>query len=33
MIRFQEALENAIQLVKQHYADLGGQPVLVRDLG
>jgi hypothetical protein len=31
-IRFQEALEKAIQLVKQHYADLGGQPVLVRDL-
>ncbi|RKZ91930.1 MAG: hypothetical protein DRR19_05770 [Candidatus Parabeggiatoa sp. nov. 1] len=32
MIRFQEALENAIQLVKQHYTDLGGPPVLVRDL-
>ena len=32
IIRFQEALENAIQLVEQHYADLGGQPVLVRDL-
>ncbi len=31
IIRFQEALENAIELVKQHYADLGGQPVLVRD--
>jgi len=32
IIRFQEALEKAIQLAKQHYADLGGQPVLVRDL-
>ncbi len=32
MIRFQDALENAIQLAKQHYADLGEQPVLVRDL-
>ncbi|MEN8215760.1 MAG: hypothetical protein ABFS56_05170 [Pseudomonadota bacterium] len=33
MIRFQEALENAIQLVKQHYDDLGGgQIVIVRDL-
>jgi hypothetical protein len=32
MIRFQEALENAIELLKRHYADLGGSPVLVRDL-
>jgi len=33
MIRFQEALENAIQLVKEHYDDLGGgQIVIVRDL-
>jgi len=33
IIRFQKALENAIELVKQHYADLGGLPVLlVRDL-
>jgi hypothetical protein len=33
MIRFQQALENAIELAKQHYDELGGGPILiVRDL-
>jgi hypothetical protein len=32
IIRFQDALQRAVDFVKQHYADLGSQPVLVRDL-